>query len=148
MQSTVYPGLLTPTCQSFRFSSLLILCFLAGLSAIPLPVRVPWFYFGEPPLSHSMCHGLTLPLSPRDGHRNTRSSAGQTGHPTSPAAVTDWFRIVQVAQAWPLRGRPKALAETLGKEHSPFQMRDHLLATIRGEAMRRKAIPEGIRAQR
>lgn len=57
-------------------------------------------------------------------------------------AVTDWFRIVQMAQAWFLRGRPKALAETRGKEHSLSQMRDHLLVTVRGEAVRRKANPE------
>lgn len=63
--------------------------------------------------------------------------------PHSLVAATDWFRVVQGAQAWPLRVRTKALAETLGKEHSLFQMRDHLLATIRGEATRRKANPEG-----
>lgn len=68
---------------------------------------------------------LTLSLSSRARHKDARSSAGQTEHPTSLDAATDWFQIVQKAQDWPSRAGPEALAQSLGKEALSFQLADY-----------------------
>lgn len=150
MQNREYPGLLTPTCPAFCFSSLLNLCLLAGPSPIPppsgkstlilfwgtstFPFHVPWV--DPTPEVEGWTQGHMIQCWP-----------DRTLHLPG-CCYTDWFRMVQMAQDWPLRVRPRAVAKSLGKEALSFEMRDYLFATTWGEAIRKKANPEGTRAQR
>lgn len=67
--------------------------------------------------------------------------------PHFPVAVTDWFRIVQLAQHWHLRVIPDAWTETLGKEALSFQLGYHTLCYDSGRGYEEERQPRGKQGQ-